>query len=306
MSSTLLDIYIRTLVERVNRIHHTYIPITIDLIFDGGAFNGGMGLGVAMYLKELEKTNRIKVKRVSGCSIGSLIALYYLTNMTYNINDMFLSIRKCFKQRFDLTQYAVCVRDFIFNHMTEDVSLINNVLHITYYDMVVGKQIVETSFESREHLAECIIRSSHVPFISNREFKYMNRYLDGISPHIFNDRARPAIFVMVVTRYNFQRVFNVTFENNINERLLLGINDIDTLLTSGKSQMCSYYNEWTLVSRITLRIREIFFLYVIICIEICSHIYKLVPVYIKESKSLNGFLNICLRIYDDIISNGIK
>ena len=226
--------------------------------------------------------------------------------MTYNINDMFLSISKCFKQRFDLTQYVACVRDFIFNHMTEDLSLINNALHITYYDMVLGKQIVESSFESREHLAECIIRSSHVPFITNREFKYMNRYLDGISPHVFNDRARPAIFVMIVTRFNFHRVLNVVGENNVNERLLVGINDIDTLLTSGKSRMCSYYNEWTLVSRITLRIREIFFLYVIICIEICSHIYKLVPVYIKESKSLNGFLNICLRIYDDIISNGIK
>jgi len=306
MSSTLLDIYIRTLVERVNRIHHTYIPATIDLIFDGGAFNGGMGLGVAMYLKELEKTNRIKVKRVSGCSIGSLIALYYLTTMNYNINDMFLSISKCFKQRFDLTQYAVCVRDFIFNHMTEDLSLINNALHITYYDMVLGKQIVESSFESREHLAECIIRSSHVPFISNREFKYMNRYLDGISPHVFNDRARPAIFVMIVTRFNFHRVLNVVGENNVNERLLVGINDIDTLLTSGKSRMCSYYNEWSLASTIMLRIREVVFLYVIICIEICSYIYKFIPHYVKNSKLFNGFINICWRIYDDIIFNGIK
>ena len=39
-------------------------PQCIDVVFDGGAFNGGMGLGVALYLKELERANRIRVSRV--------------------------------------------------------------------------------------------------------------------------------------------------------------------------------------------------------------------------------------------------
>ena len=306
MSNTLLDIYIRTLVSKVNSSHNTYIPPTIDLIFDGGAFNGGMGLGVAMYLKELEKTNRIKVKRVSGCSIGSLIALYYLTNINYDINKMFLAMRKCFKQKFDLTQYSVCVRDFIFNNMTDDLSNINNALHITYYDSVLGKQMVVNNFESREHLLECIIRSSHLPFIANREFKYENRYLDGISPHVFRDRKRPAIFVMIVTRFNFHRVLNVNDEDNVNERLLIGINDIDKLFTSGKSQMCSYYNEWSLLSTISLRIRELIFLYIIISIEICSSIYKIIPVHIKEYNIFTRVTKIGYSIYEDIIFNRIK
>ena len=101
MSKTLLDIYIQTLVNKLNKSHFNNIPTSIDLVFDGGAFNGGMGLGVALYLKEMEKTNRISVKRVSGCSIGSIIALYYLINANYDINEMFMSIKKCFKQNFD-------------------------------------------------------------------------------------------------------------------------------------------------------------------------------------------------------------
>ena len=129
----------------------------------------------------------------------------------------------------------------------------------------------------------------------------MNRYLDGISPHIFNDNIRPAIFVMIVTRFNFHRTLNVTGENNVNERLFVGINDIDTLFTLGKSRMCSYYNEWSLVSTVMLRIREMIFLYIIIYIELCSYIYKKIPEYIKNSKLFNGFMNICWRIYDDII-----
>jgi hypothetical protein len=166
--------------------------------------------------------------------------------------------------------------------------------------------MVVNNFESREHLLECIIRSSHVPFISNREFKYENRYLDGISPHVFRDRKRPAIFVMIVTRFNFHRVLNVNDEDNVNERLLIGINDIDKLFTSGKSQMCSYYNEWSLLSTISLRIRELIFLYIIISIEICSSIYKIIPVHIKEYNIFTRVTKIGYSIYEDIIFNRIK
>ena len=52
MSINLLNIYIKTLVDNVNIEN---IPKELDIVFDGGAFNGGMGFGTALYLKELEK-----------------------------------------------------------------------------------------------------------------------------------------------------------------------------------------------------------------------------------------------------------
>ena len=70
MPKTLLDIYIQTLVSRLPNIKECNFPydindpLCLDIVFDGGAFNGGMGLGVALYLKELERINMIRVSRV--------------------------------------------------------------------------------------------------------------------------------------------------------------------------------------------------------------------------------------------------
>lgn len=303
MSKTLLDIYIETLVNRVNNVkRNNSIPPSLDIVFDGGAFNGGMGLGVAMYLKQLERHNRISVRRVSGCSIGSIVALYYLVNIDYkDINKMFLDIRDCFQENFNLTRYKECVRRFIYSNMTDDLSSINNVLHVTYFDLNSAKQIVQNQFNNREDLLESIVKSSHLPFISNREFKYQGRYIDGITPYVFHDNKRPVLFVMIITKSNYWRVFNTSKEDSINERLLLGINDIDAFFNGDESHMCSYYNDWTIFSTISLRVREIIILSVIAMIEIYYSIYKYIPLLIKETTIFSGLENIFYSFSRDIM-----
>lgn len=303
MSKTLLDIYIETLVNRVNNVkRNNSIPLSLDVVFDGGAFNGGMGLGVAMYLKQLERHNRISVRRVSGCSIGSIVALYYLVNIDYkDINKMFLDIRDCFQENFNLTRYKECVRRFIYSNMTDDLSSINNVLHVTYFDLDSAKQIVQNQFKNREDLLESIVKSSHLPFISNREFKYQGRYIDGITPYVFHDNKRPVLFVMIITKSNYWRVFNTSKEDSINERLLLGINDIDAFFNGDESHMCSYYNDWTIFSTISLRVREIIILSVIAMIEIYYSIYKYIPLLIKETTIFSGLENIFYSFSRDIM-----
>jgi predicted acylesterase/phospholipase RssA len=52
-------------------------PLELDLVLDGGVFNGSYLIGALLLLKEMEKCNYIKVKRISGCSIGSLAGLLY-------------------------------------------------------------------------------------------------------------------------------------------------------------------------------------------------------------------------------------
>ena len=129
MANELLNIYIKTLINNVNIEN---IPKDIDIIFDGGAFNGGMGFGIAVYLKELEITHNIKVRRVSGCSIGSIIALSYLIDLKYDINDVFISTCKNFKKTFNLSVFKTHVKKIIYDNLTDDLSSINNKLYITY------------------------------------------------------------------------------------------------------------------------------------------------------------------------------
>ena len=66
-------------------------PMNIDIVLEGGAFNGSYLAGCLIYLKELEKRNYIKIHKLSACSVGTLISLAYfiedkeLISKVYNI-----------------------------------------------------------------------------------------------------------------------------------------------------------------------------------------------------------------------------
>ena len=72
-SSKLLRAYVRTLADNADS---TRIPKEVDIVFSGGAFNGFMGYGVMLYIKALFVKHGVMVHRVSGCSIGSLLAAF--------------------------------------------------------------------------------------------------------------------------------------------------------------------------------------------------------------------------------------
>ena len=50
----------------------------INLILEGGVFNGSYLIGALYFLKELESRKYIKTRKFSGCSIGAICALFYL------------------------------------------------------------------------------------------------------------------------------------------------------------------------------------------------------------------------------------
>ena len=60
-----LHTFINTLIENIPEKH---LPPELDLVLDGGAFNGVYMLGGLFYVKELERREKIQVKRVSCCS----------------------------------------------------------------------------------------------------------------------------------------------------------------------------------------------------------------------------------------------
>ena len=94
-----------TIIEHINQyidalIGNLETPVVsnVNVIFDSGAVNGIFGIGAAMYLHKLEKAVRIKIDKISGCSIGSLIALWYSYNCPLSIiddmNELFMSYKK--------------------------------------------------------------------------------------------------------------------------------------------------------------------------------------------------------------------
>ena len=69
-------------------------PISIDLILEGGACNIGYMLGSLLLIKELEKRHYYKIERISGCSAGAIMALYYITDTLEDWIRDYQKIRK--------------------------------------------------------------------------------------------------------------------------------------------------------------------------------------------------------------------
>jgi hypothetical protein len=61
----------------------------INLILDSGLFNGSYLIGSLYFLKELEKKQYVKIDKISGCSIGSIVALLYYVDLLDSCNDIY-------------------------------------------------------------------------------------------------------------------------------------------------------------------------------------------------------------------------
>ena len=302
-NNKLLNLYVNTLVKNVDT---EKIPKEMDLIFDGGVFNGFIGYGFSMYLNELEKQKKTKIVRVSGCSIGSLLALLYIVNSNKNIdidvNKIFKNITNEFKKNFNFSENEKQIKNIVYSIFEDDdLTILKDRLYICYYDMENVEKKVIHNFKNRNHLIDCIIKSSHIPFISNEDFKYKNKYIDGMTPFIFRDNERPSLHVMLITLKNISRIFFNSNEVNANSRIISGVADADEFFTCGKSNMCSYVKKWNNNRYLFIRGRELCCFILIWFIEIFIIIRKYIPNFITQTTIFCGLKHIFNETYKDIM-----
>ena len=262
--------YINSLIENIN---YSKLPTTpINLIFDSGGINGIYGAGIALYIHNLEKKGYIKINKISGCSIGSVLALWYICGCT---EDLYKNIELLF------SHYIVHYNFYIFNEIlinmvnhyfknNEDVFKLNKKLYINYYDTKKHKQKVVSKFKSKKHLIKCIMRSCHVPFLTKNTYKCDNRYVDGFVPYIFKNTLNKNLFVQLISSYRPTNILFAKTEKNIYHRLLRGIIDASEFFIYGDSTMCCYiddssYNSY--IVKLHLFIREYICIYILACID---------------------------------------
>ena len=79
---------VEKLIDRLpeNSILQNKDSFKIDLVLEGGAFNGSYMLGILYFLKKLEEKQKIKIERISGVSIGAMLGLIYqLNSLDYTV-----------------------------------------------------------------------------------------------------------------------------------------------------------------------------------------------------------------------------
>lgn len=280
------------------------IPKNIDLIIDGGAFNGAFACGILIYLKKLEELKLLKVDRISGCSVGSILAVIYLTNTIDENIQLFNELLTSFRETMFLDKSSDLIHKLVNKYVT-NIDIFNDKLFITYYDVSTMKQVMINKYESKEELIDILIRSSYIPFITDGNIQYKNKYCDGCTPYIFHKTNNKILFIYLTTKKKIKQTFYTNNEVNIWPRLFTGITDINNFFSGLPSDLCSYINDWTIVDFSLMRLKDIMVAVLILIIKLSVSINDNIPENIKNNIYLSRFQKILVALYKDIFSHFI-
>jgi hypothetical protein len=249
--------------QLVNEIPNQYItklqnktnkPLRVDLVFEGGLFNGSYQLGFLNYIKQMEKQQLLKVERVSGCSIGSIIAFLYFTNISINDSINFITnvMYKHVKKHYNMDIFNDIFAFFTKKLPNNFLDIINGKLFITYNDISKCKQIVKSSYSSIDELFDVIRRSCYIPYVIDKSIFYNGKYVDGLYPYIFKPKKnRKIINVNIINLKKICSLISIKNEKNNIHRVIDGILDTHTFFSSNYySNMCSYIDDQTIITKL--------------------------------------------------------
>lgn len=223
--------------------------LSIDLVLDGGAFNGSYLAGGLYFLREMEIRKMIHVDKISGCSIGSFVAFVYLTNRLDLVDEFMCCALDDFRTSFHFKRVIEKLRELPLK--PNEYQALNKRLFITFYNLRSQKKIVRSKYKSNEDVIESIIKSCFLPYIMNGSLTYDKRFIDGLSPYIFREKeGKRILFMNLISFDKFINVFVVKNENNSYTRMLTGLLDVQNFFISNNATpMCSYVSQWSLVDK---------------------------------------------------------
>ena len=293
----MINTYINKLIENLpeeikkNRINKT--PIKIDLILDGGLFNGSYLVGALYFIKEMETRKYIKVERISGCSIGSLVGLLYFVDALDELPRLYESLLHDFtiQNNFALLKKLKQILSHrIPNNICEKLF---KRLYISFNNIKTGKKIVNKTYKNVDEVIDCIIRSCFVPFLIDGNIVYKCKYIDGLNPHIFKTQNkkynnRKVLFMNLSTLDKIFGMINIKNEKTNLHRILSGMLDVYVFFIKGtKTYMCSFVNDWNILDTIYIYVRYSLEGMFVHNIHWLIYIYKIILQKIKKYPSFD-------------------
>ena len=298
-----LNAFVNTLIEN---IPDNNLPKEIDLVLDSGAFNGIYMLGGLFYLKELEVRGKVKIKRISGCSIGSTLGILYL----FNKMDVALSVcnvcYKCIRKNQDLKKLLVIIKKVLGDVITDDnVKYANKRFYLTFFDTKSGKQIVKKKYKNSEDLIDCVLKSLYVPYLIDREYTDKDGCIDGAFPYMFKSRTdenRKILFFNLQSLDKIKKMIFLKKEKNIYPRLLEGLHDTHSFFEKNvANNMCSYVNDWSIKEILFFRLREFIYVIIIYIFRIGLYIDTIFPNRWKNDVFIQQHMAVFKNVWRDIM-----
>jgi hypothetical protein len=271
----------------------------IDLVLEGGLFNGSYLVGALYFLKEMEKRKYITIDRISGCSIGSIIGFLYYIDALDLIIPLYTEIINEFQNTFSLNIIKK-IKMYINHRIPKDICLkLNGKLYISYNNIKNRKKIIKCTYKNIDYLLDTIIKSCFIPYvIDNQHMLYKNKYMDGINVYIFKQKPSKKILYLDLTSYNkITSIINIKNEKTNFNRILSGLLDIHGFFIKGyNTDMCSFVNDWNLIYKVRNKLKYIIEKIIVYIIYLINYFKK----YISSDFNKNIFIKILFKIIYDI------
>lgn len=286
-------------------------PPLLDIILDGGLFNGSYLIGALLFLKEMEKQNHVQIDRISSCSVGSICAIVYFLDALDLFPEIYIMFLKQFKEHNNLNVFDQCfdkIRQRI-TCPTEFCKRIHNRVYIAYYDIVKRKKIVKKKFATLEDVFEAIRRSCFVPFVINCNCFYKTRYFDGITPYVFpkdysglQSAEKKALYLDLLGWDKINYMLSVKNEKTNIHRVLAGLLDIHLFFIKKKcTYMCSYTDQWSFYGffhkEILKRLFENIIFYLVYLVYVMYCLQQYIPIEVVEHKIFKTVSKIIKKFY---------
>jgi len=259
--------YIDKLIENLpETIKKSETPLQLDLVLDGGLFNGSYLVGALYFIKEMEVRGYVKVNRISGSSIGSIIGFLYFIDALDEASSLYEMLLTDFKKTHNLT-FIKTLKERLRHKIPHDVcSIVDRKFYISFTNVKKRKKIVKKTYKNVDEIIDCIIKSCFIPGLIDGNIVYKGIYMDGLNPHFFETKSTNAkreieikTKVLFMNLNSFDKILgsiNVKNEKTNFHRVLSGMLDVHTFFIKGTSTtMCSYVNNWGISDHIYMYFR---------------------------------------------------
>lgn len=270
---------------------------TIDIILDGGIFNGSYLAGSLFFVKEMEREGFYKVNRISSYSIGAIVAILFHIDRLDMVLDIYqYSIQHIGKkQNIDILNHLI---EMISHCLPENIhETISNKVFISYYNVKKNKKIIKRKYKDKEDLLETVRKTCFFPLFLNGELFYKNRYVDGMSPYIFPRNKNRIIYIQLLSFDKIIDSFCINGEKTNMSRILYGLLDMHSLYLNKKTDFCKYMDNFTikiwLFNIIKTFFEKILLLVLFISCKVGENYYKNLELY----KTIKHFFSNLFKEY---------
>jgi hypothetical protein len=242
----MINEYVIKLIENLpDDIKNVNEPVKMDVVLDGGIFNGSYHVGSLYFLKEMENRKYIKIERISGCSVGAIVGFLYFIDALDLMPKLYDLINKEFRQTYNLNLIKELKKHLSERIPSDICERVNGRLYITYNNIKKGTKPVKSVYKDVDDIINTIIKSSYIPYLIDGNILYENKAVDGIIPFVFKEREKKILYLDLFGSDKLGNLLNVKNEKSNYHRILSGLLDIHSFfIKKSNTPMCSYVNDW--------------------------------------------------------------